>query len=61
MSFDAPGFAAAMPEDGPRLITSDYPAWMAHPFSAASGNDAPDDIPFRQDKIEYPGSGGLAR
>ena len=60
MRFEASGLAALMAEDDPRLITSDYPAWMAHPFTAQAGGGGSDDIPFRQDKIEYPGSDGLA-
>jgi hypothetical protein len=47
-------------EDDPRLIASDYPAWMAHPFAAPAGDNAPDDIPFRRDKLGFTGSDGLA-
>jgi hypothetical protein len=38
----------------PALITSDYPAWMAHPF-VDTGEAGGDDLPFRQGKIEFPG------
>ena len=46
---------AAGQECEPTLITSDYPAWMARPF-VDSGEAGGDDVPFRQGKIEFPGS-----
>jgi len=38
----------------PALITSDNPAWMAHPFVEA-GEAGADDVPFRQGETEFPG------
>jgi len=40
-------------ESSPPLITSDYPAWMPHPFVEA-GEARGDDVPFRQRKIDIP-------
>jgi len=37
----------------PTLITSDYRAWMAHPF-VETGEARGDDVPFRQRKTEIP-------
>lgn len=58
--FEAAGIASLISEDDPRLITADYPAWMAHPFTAPAGDNAPDDVPFRRDKLGFTGSDGLA-
>lgn len=43
----------AVQECEPPLVTSDYPAWMAHPF-VESGEAGGDDVLFRQRKIEIP-------
>jgi hypothetical protein len=44
----------AEPESEPALITSDYPAWMAHPY-VETGEAGGEDVPFRQGEIEFPG------
>lgn len=44
------GFAAEPSECEPRLITSDFPAWMDQPFAA----------PDEKGEIRFPGPGGLA-
>jgi len=46
----ASDFAAKPPGYEPRLITSDYPAWMAQPFAA----------PDEKREIGFSGPGGLA-
>lgn len=40
-------------EGAPALITSDYPAWIAHPF-VENGEAGAEDVPFRHRKIEIP-------
>jgi hypothetical protein len=40
------GLAAEIADNEPRLVTPDYPAWMASPFEPSAGEAAAGDLRF---------------
>jgi hypothetical protein len=60
LRFMAASFEDKILDSEPPLITSDYPAWVSHPFEGSHATDDSVDVPFRQGKLGLPDTDHLS-